>query len=81
MEIQLFSRNLCNKKILEFELNAEKKQNNGIKASVKCIHQSQKKSLYSAGNTYKVKWHADFLFNKFPQKISFSQWEEFQGLP
>lgn len=47
---------------------------------MKCIHQSQEKFLYSAGNAYKVKWHADFLFNKFPQKISFSQWEEFQGL-
>lgn len=47
---------------------------------MKCIHQSQKKSLYSAGNAYKVKWHADFLLNKFPQKISFTQWEEFQGL-
>lgn len=37
-------------------------------------------SLYSASWTYKVKWLADFLFNKFPQKISFSQWGEFQGL-
>jgi hypothetical protein len=26
------------------------------------------------------KVNAHFLFNKFPQKISFSQWGEFQGL-
>lgn len=45
------------------------------------MHQSPGESLYSVGWAHKVKWHADFLFNKFPQKISFSQWEEFQGLP
>lgn len=49
--------------------------------SARNMHQSRGESLYSVGLTYKVKWHADFLFNKFPQKISFSQWEEFQGLP
>lgn len=48
--------------------------------SARNMHQSRGESLYSAGLAYKVKWHADFLFNKFPQKISFSQWEEFQGL-